>query len=425
MLIAFVVTLVILLILAGVTIATLFGEHGIIKMAHKAAENTEKELQNLMNELSNTLGNNINDNIESGGDDTPSDPEDEYNKAEVDQKVDETSTINGSKPSEANPYIPKGFKPINTDTSKWDDPSGPQVNKGLVISDGNSEFVFIPVANINDMVMCQEHGASKTLDKETLQCPECKENTKLAGKLYSKSGDNFDANLTGQTYTKNSSGLREPDNLTGSYAGMHDASDNVTRLKKETWTEDLYQKSFDNMAKSVAKYKGFYVGRYETSLNGNNTQSKSGQTPMSGINWWEHYENSKMYSKSNINLGVTSEMIWGCQWDAIMRFILTTEDSSHVNSNTNVGHSEFTTVPYKTGGTNYNEVYTGSVKYNDVAVNIYDLEGNWYEWVQTASEVGSRVIRGGSYWLKYKPTASSAGTPVGNTSCGSRLTIYL
>ena len=103
-----------------------------------------------------------------------------YNKAEIDKKVDEPSSINGKEPNENNPYIPKGFKPINTETSKWDDENGPQVNKGLVISDGNSEFVFIPVANINDMVMCETHGASQTINQGTLQCPECKENTKLA-----------------------------------------------------------------------------------------------------------------------------------------------------------------------------------------------------------------------------------------------------
>ena len=52
-------TIIVLLILAGTTIATLFGENGIIKMAERAQEETEKQLQNLMNELSNTIGDNI------------------------------------------------------------------------------------------------------------------------------------------------------------------------------------------------------------------------------------------------------------------------------------------------------------------------------------------------------------------------------
>ena len=42
-LVALVVTLVILLILAGITIATLFGDNGVIKKAQKAKDETEQE----------------------------------------------------------------------------------------------------------------------------------------------------------------------------------------------------------------------------------------------------------------------------------------------------------------------------------------------------------------------------------------------
>ena len=63
-LVALVVTIIVLLILAGTTIATIFGENGIIKMAQKAKDETEKaqeetdkQLQNLMNELSNVIEN--------------------------------------------------------------------------------------------------------------------------------------------------------------------------------------------------------------------------------------------------------------------------------------------------------------------------------------------------------------------------------
>ena len=171
-LVALVVTIVVLLILAGITIATLFGDNGIIKKAQKAKEETEtssnSELDGL-DEIEETMKNAINgidkgdtEGGENGGEDLPNEPEEEYNKATVNEKVDSPSTMDGNKPNENNPYIPKGFKPINTDTSRWDAEEGPQVNKGLVISDGNSEFVFIPVANINDMIMCQTHGASQS-----------------------------------------------------------------------------------------------------------------------------------------------------------------------------------------------------------------------------------------------------------------------
>ena len=427
-LVALVVTIVVLLILAGITIATLFGDNGIIKKAQKAKEETEtssnSELDGL-DEIEETMKNAINgidkgdtEGGENGGEDLPNEPEEEYNKATVNEKVDSPSTMDGNKPNENNPYIPKGFKPINTDTSRWDAEEGPQVNKGLVISDGNSEFVFIPVANINDMIMCQTHGASQSVDKKTLQCSICKTNTKLAGKLYTFSETTSTVNPT--TYTKGS-GNREPDNI---------PNDNNTRLKNETWTEDLYQECFDKMAKSVAKNKGFYVGRYETSLNGNTVQSKVGQTPMNNIDWWKMYENSKTYSKSNTSLGVTSEMIWGCQWDAMMRFLLTTSDAENVTSMTNVGHnpSQFKSGPYKTGGTNYSDVYTGTVAYNDISANIYDLSGNCYEWSQEASKYTDnfRGIRGGVY--NYYSCAEGNSSGYGPTATAdnhtSRLVIY-
>lgn len=62
-----------------------------------------------------------------------------------------TKTIDGkSVGTYSNPTIPKGFKPIDTDTSKWGDGSAApliqDVNNGLVIEDreGN-QFVWIPV----------------------------------------------------------------------------------------------------------------------------------------------------------------------------------------------------------------------------------------------------------------------------------------
>ena len=377
----------------------------MINKAQKAKEETERtviEEQEGLNKTKEDMENVIKGTGSSDG---------TYNKAEIDKKVDKPSTINGKIPSENNPYIPEGFKPVNTDTSKWDTTEGPEVNKGLVISDGNSEFVFIPVASINDMVMCQTHGASQTIDQELLQCLVCKETTKLAGKLYTFSGTTVTVSPT--KYTKNS-GYREPDNLTdASYA------DNSKRLENETWTEVLYQKNFDNMVKSVAKNKGFYVGRYETSMNGTTAQSKAGQTPMNIGSWWKMYENSKMYSKSNPNLGVTSEMIWGCQWDAMLRFILTTEDASHVTATTNVSHN--LPAVYKTGGTDY----TGTVAYNDISANIYDLEGNCWEWTQVAYSTFLRVIRGGNSSNSNSPSNRFNGGPTGsNANYSSRLVLY-
>ena len=66
---ALVVTLVVLLILAGITIATLFGDNGIIKKAQKAKDETEQSSKNeldALNSLEGEMENAINGNTSAG-----------------------------------------------------------------------------------------------------------------------------------------------------------------------------------------------------------------------------------------------------------------------------------------------------------------------------------------------------------------------
>ena len=66
-LIALIITIIILLILAGTTINTIFGENGIIKMAQKAKNETERaseETEEQLNELIQQLGNSENNQKE-------------------------------------------------------------------------------------------------------------------------------------------------------------------------------------------------------------------------------------------------------------------------------------------------------------------------------------------------------------------------
>ncbi len=61
------------------------------------------------------------------------------------------------------------------------------------------------------------------ISQDTLQCSECKTNTKLAGKLYTYSGTT--ATVSPTTYDK--SNYRESDNLTGSNSSGVDQTDNI------------------------------------------------------------------------------------------------------------------------------------------------------------------------------------------------------
>ena len=391
-LIALIITIIILLILAVVTIGSIKNSN-IITYAQNAATdyNTKKDdEEDIINEYELLIKSNV---LE----------ENKSNDTIIETIVSENTTINGEMYSYKNPVIPAGFMAVNVTTkdheSYWDAEEGPEIYKGLVISDGNSEFVWIPVQNIDEFV--------KKYD-----------DTNYQGVLY---------NFYGTTATKrsnnNTTSYREPANLNSVYD---------TKSQMSIWSQKLYQESFNKMVESVSKYGGFYVGRYETSLNGSTAQSKAGETPMKNKSWYEMYENSLLYSKNNTNLGVTSEMIWGCQWDAMLKFILKGKDAEHVTSKEKyVGHTttDFETKPYKTGGTNYSEVYTGKVGYSDIASNIYDLEGNVAERTQEAYDVHIRVSRGGHCYYNgsVSPSVRDDTLTPTNTSNyrGSRLALYV
>ena len=79
---ALVVTVVILLILAGITLTYVFGDNGIIKLAQKAKNETEAgmqkeqdELGNLVNMLKDEYGNSTGGNNGGNGDNTINPPD--------------------------------------------------------------------------------------------------------------------------------------------------------------------------------------------------------------------------------------------------------------------------------------------------------------------------------------------------------------
>lgn len=350
-LIALIITVVLLLILAAVTIGSI-KENDLIGYAQNATEEYEEkqnEEQGKVAEYKEQIKDILGASNVTG-------------KAEVGTIVSKNSTINGNAPSSTNPVIPAGFKAINVTTpgheSSWDAEGGPEVDKGLVIEDEDgNQFVWVPVPELDKFARLQEG-----------------------------SNENYEGVVDN----------KEPINL---------MQDNTSQMA--IWSETLYQESFNKMVASVAKYKGFYVGRYETSFFDEAIQSKSGQMPLSyNIKWYNIYEESLKYSNNNINLGVTSEMIWGCQWDAVMRFI---DDVATKTGSTSHVLEDFTTIPYLTGGTDYITNYKraegqeGYVAYDDIANNIYDLQGNVKEWTQEGSESGWRVHRGGDFEFDDSP----------------------
>ena len=185
------------------------------------------------------------------------------------------------------------------------------------------------------------------------------------------------------------------------------------------------QRDYRNMAAKVAKYGGFYVGRYETSLsNATSTeakdgtvQSKQGVIPTSANNsetssWYGLYSKQKGYTGKNGS--VESSMIWGSQYDAILNWAKAGVDKDKI-TNTSLGnHSGSVTT---TGNSNYP---------NDSINNIRDLGGNLIEWTLEASYTTSRVYRGGDFYYTYSPSYRNNYSPYYTYSNnGSRVTLYI
>ncbi len=184
----------------------------------------------------------------------------------------------------------------------------------------------------------------------------------------------------------------------------------------ETTFETELKTEYNKMITSVMKYGGFYVGRYETSLSENTIASVAGVTPMSaatnGQMWYGMYDKQKNFSGTESTDTLQSSMIWGSQYDAMLNWMLIGKDKEKVNSTDNGNHS----------GSMVNTGATTTDKIN----NIYDLEGNLYEWTLEAFGTDKRADRGGRFIglgransrLRYDPN-------VENSNDGSRLSLYI
>ena len=431
-LIALVITIIVLLILAGVAIATLTGDNGIIAKAQqakmqndKANEKEQIDLAVLASKINNDASidkktlrkelDGISNLIESG---IPT--SDEYSfplilvgktgteyeideDANVSEKIDysevvvPTITATGNlanKPNikevrEGNIPIPEGYNYIKGDKIG-----------GAVITDAASgeekvenEFVWVPVDTLSDM-------AVPTTGKDANNF------LNYRGVLYNWEKDN-----TGKTqydWSADSTSFREPANLDSKY-------DSTNMM--QNWNSTLYQEEYNKMVRSVSNYGGFYVGRYEMSINdtSKNAQSKYGETSAtaektSANQWYGLYNKAKTYAPENADSKVVSSMIWGSQWDAMLRWM----------KNNDIDVTGLIPKDYNqtriTGGAN-----------KDKLNNVYDLLGNSIEFTQEAYTTTYRTLRGGHYLFNSVPSYRSNNCFPTDTFfvIGSRLTLYV
>ena len=304
-------------------------------------------------------------------------------------EYDKTSTYKDENGDTAT--IPKGFKV----SRKQEEDS---ISEGLVVSapDG-SEFVWIPVETV--ISNSEENGTKNkamAINLGTNQEPEYR------GLLYEFTGTSSEV-ISGCTKTETD--YREPYNL--------ETYDSITNISD--WTETMYQQEYDTMIEKVQKYGGFYVGRYETSINGETVVSKPATSMSAADNgqaWYGMYDSQKNYaSKNNFADVVGSSMIWGSQYDAIMNWMITNDDlRTKITANSEV--HDLTT----TGGTETDKIN-----------NIYDLGNNLSEWTLETNGEEIRVVRGGNWKANNSPSHRDNNYKPNQTeeSLGSRMTLYI
>jgi hypothetical protein len=366
------VTIVVLLILAGITISLVFSENGIIAKAREAAEKTNQAVINEQEQM-NEVGTIIDNMLNGIGESTPPKPEGpempegwDGNKVNAVESADKVVVP-----------VPKGYTASSVATEN-------KVSEGFVIyentngedkkeevNDNNkdtarttrNQFVWVPVANPSEMYGTDKDG-------------------KKWGKLYEFSASGITPlNWTEQdgvmsiTATSGSDSYREPDVVDS------DSSNSITISQLET--------EFNDMITSVEKYGGFYIGRYET---GNLSQEKAtvvkNNTDIGNQTWYSMYKKAKGIA---VNNNVTSSMIWGSQWDATMRWMYNSgneEKKKYTYDSTGKGNYS---------GTNGNQpIATGSIEAYAVN-NIYDMAGNVNDWTIEAYGTILRDGRGGYY----------------------------
>ena len=379
-LIALVVTIVVLLILAGVSISLVLNNNGVISKA-KDAKNQYAEAQTndekQLNEVSDW----------------------------IDTKVGETTGGDSVTKIDGVP-IPDGYYYV-----------GGTKAKGLVISDAEAD---------NEKYKGQENVGKDLAGNQwvwvPVETPSSLYTTIDAGVALSGSTGvkttKYTNTIDGETRVKpgNTSDFREPDILTDSTNGDTDARAKTAGFSSLTNMAETMVSEYEEMIRSLEKYKGFYIGRYELTADGEKTGAT--QTCENGVNWYTLYKNCTTLASST---KVKTRMIWGLQWDATCNWLdnsgFSITDSStwgNYSNNTATGH-----------GSKQNTGYSESWKAN----NIYDFAGNCDEFTQEAYRTFHRALRGasaGDNGSGYPASSRGSYDPTFTYSTfGSRPTLYL
>ena len=400
-LVALVVTIVVLLILAGVSINLVLGNNGIIAKAKdaetksaEASQNDLKGMNGLVSEMEGALAGNGSTGSGSGNGGAGG--------SGADTKVPAEAT------AETAPYFPD-----NTFTKKEG-----TIDTGLVIQDASgNEYVWVVVPRTTTVYATTRLGKTTFTDADYMSIE-----TDL--KNYTS------------TYSKTS------------YSDTWYADE-----KNEGWLSETEYKTLKNsMLKSVYENGGFYVGRYEAGIGTNRTSIEAQvngkypvptTAPVSKADAYPYTYVTRTQAQnlaSNVNSGdKTSSLMFGVQWDLVLAFMHNKgniADSTLTSNSTTIGNyrdsvfqlsqtGKYATMsdgwslsstwnPSTKSTTDFVDssrnkiaqssdgnailVTTGTSEKNKV-MNIYDVAGNVAEWTleKTSNTDHPCADRGGGY----------------------------
>ena len=338
-LIALVITIIILLILAGISISALTNQ-GLFKNA-KAAQNATEKAEAEQGQRLNEYEDEINKYLEN---------EDENTKTFKEKVGKVLSTTDNTEIKDAKNnkiVVPAGFKIVEGATT---------VDKGIVIEDvtetatKGSQFVWIPV-----------------------------------GTITKADGTSVEINLNRYTFDSNGIPTAQDSNVINSYYQELETSSKGNATAK----------SITNFKNSVVQNGGYYIGRYEarTATARNATGNALTQITEKGTENVYNYVTQLQAAQLSQNMynsdKFTSDLINSYAWDTAIVFIQ--------NCGTNTKYSRQNRLNTSLAQTGTNSL-TDTSKI-DVQCNIYDMASNIVEWTTETSGYSSYpcVSRGGYY----------------------------
>ena len=349
-LIALVVTIVVLLILAGVTINAVFSDSGIIKKAQDTQNKMDQATQNDLDSidgLSNWIDSKTNGN--TGGDDNTT--------VKISTLVGKSAVTKNTKAEDAygnKITIPKGFKVLANGTSTesasytYSGNNIPAVQDGIVIEDTQTEtagnqFVWVPVGTIKN-----KDGSTNTITLGRYEFDSSTGALKSNTPVQVASVENCTQEVTINTYYKELS---------------------TSRISSSS-SENTTARNLKEFISTTLANGGYYIARFEASKNTttNKVESKYNQTALTDITQPDAAKVAReMYGevKENNELVYASDLANSYAWDTAIIFIQTygtgADASSYASKNKSTSHAKTGINP-------------------DKYCNICDMSGNVWEW---------------------------------------------